>query len=170
MEALEFSVSERKLYDSIYMDVRKKFERLNEKGLVNKNYTSILAMLMRYDSPLLDPPTPITTFSHRLRRAVLHPHLVMTQEELEELENSSTSASGAVKLEDLARHESDRATASKANTAFVEATLKALNAGTGSQGDEDEGKDECPLCLDIMERPVLIPPCMHKWCVNRLVA
>lgn len=47
VEALEFSVSERKLYDSIYIDVRKKFLRLNEKGLVNKNYTSILAMLMR---------------------------------------------------------------------------------------------------------------------------
>ena len=48
METLEFSVSERKLYDSVYLDVRKKFERLNEKGLVSKNYTSILAMLMRY--------------------------------------------------------------------------------------------------------------------------
>jgi hypothetical protein len=47
VETLEFSASERKLYDSIYIDVRKKFERLNEKGLVNKNYTSILAMLMR---------------------------------------------------------------------------------------------------------------------------
>ena len=53
METLEFSVSERKLYDSIYMDVRKKFERLNEKGLINKNYTSILAMLMRYGSRFL---------------------------------------------------------------------------------------------------------------------
>lgn len=48
METLEFSASERKLYDSIYIDVRKKFERLNEKGLVNKNYTGILAMLMRH--------------------------------------------------------------------------------------------------------------------------
>ncbi|KAF9650357.1 hypothetical protein BDM02DRAFT_3223262 [Thelephora ganbajun] len=148
VETLEFSVSERKLYDSIYLDVRKKFERLNEKGLVNKNYTSILAMLMR------------------LRRAVLHPHLVMTQEELEELENSSTSASGTVKLEDLVKRESDGDTVSKTNTAFVEETLKSLNAGTGTQGEEGEGRDECPLCLDIMETPVLIPPCMHKCCKN----
>lgn len=57
METLEFSVSERKLYDSVYLDVRKKFERLNEKGLVNKNYTSILAMLMRYDLPFSHPLT-----------------------------------------------------------------------------------------------------------------
>ena len=61
MEALEFSVSERKLYDSIYLDVRKKFERLNEKGLVNKNYTSILAMLMRYDLPFSYPLTLVLT-------------------------------------------------------------------------------------------------------------
>jgi DNA repair protein RAD5 len=62
VETLEFSSSERKLYDWIYMDVRKKFERLNEKGLVNKNYTSILAMLMRYDLPLLHPPALISSF------------------------------------------------------------------------------------------------------------
>ena len=62
METLEFSVSERKLYDSIYMDVRKKFERLNEKGLVNKNYTSILAMLMRYDLQLPHSPVVVMTF------------------------------------------------------------------------------------------------------------
>lgn len=59
METLEFSVSERKLYDSIYLDVRKKFQRLNEKGLVNKNYTSILAMLMRYYLLFLHLLTPI---------------------------------------------------------------------------------------------------------------
>jgi glycyl-tRNA synthetase alpha subunit len=53
VETLEFSASERKLYDSIYIDVRKKFLRLTEKGLVNKNYTSILAMLMRHDFSFL---------------------------------------------------------------------------------------------------------------------
>ena len=105
----------------------------------------------------------------RLRRAVLHPHLVMTQEELEELENSSTSTSGVVKLEDLVKHESDGVTVSKTNAAFVEETLKSLNAGSRDQGDGGEGGDECPLCLDMMETPVLIPPCMHKWCVNGLV-
>lgn len=171
METLEFSASERKLYDYIYMDVQKKFQRLNEKGLVNKNYTSILAMLMRYDLPFLHLLAPIVMFSgHRLRRAVLHPHLVMTQEELEELENSSSSTSGTVKLEDLVKHESDGATVSKTNTTFVEETLKSLNAGSGNEGDTSEGSDECPLCLDIMESPVLVPPCMHKWYVNELFA
>ena len=92
----------------------------------------------------------------------------MTQEELEELEDSSTSTSGAVKLEDLVKHESDGVTVSKTNVAFVEETLKSLNAGSGNQGDGGEGGDECPLCLDMMETPVLIPPCMHKWCDDGL--
>ena len=83
----------------------------------------------------------------------------MTQEELEELENSSTSTSGTVKLEDFVKHESDGVTVSNTNAAFVEETLKSL-------GEEGEGRDECPLCLDMMETPVLIPPCMHTWCAE----
>jgi len=93
----------------------------------------------------------------------------MTQEELEELEDSYTSNNGTVKLEDLVKREFDGVTVSKSNTAFVEETLKSLHAGPGTQGDEDETRDECPLCLDMMETPVLVPPCMHKWCANGLV-
>ena len=47
IEKLEFSPLERKIYDSLYSDAKKDFEHLSEKGLVNKNYTHILAMLMR---------------------------------------------------------------------------------------------------------------------------
>lgn len=47
VESLEFSPLERKIYDSLYNDAKRRFERLSEKGTVNKNYTSILAMLMR---------------------------------------------------------------------------------------------------------------------------
>jgi len=93
----------------------------------------------------------------------------MTQEELEELEDSSTSNDGTVKLEDLVKHEPDGVTVSTINTAFVEETLKSLHAGSGTLGDEGETRDECPLCLDMMETPVLIPPCMHRWCANGLV-
>lgn len=48
MEELEFSPLERKIYDSIYFSAKKDFDRLDAKGLVSKNYTHILAMLMRY--------------------------------------------------------------------------------------------------------------------------
>lgn len=44
---LEFSPLERKIYDSLYTDAKKNFENLNAKGLVSRNYTHILAMLMR---------------------------------------------------------------------------------------------------------------------------
>ena len=48
VETLEFSPLERKIYDSMYTDAKKNFDRLNAKGLVGKNYTHILAMLMRF--------------------------------------------------------------------------------------------------------------------------
>lgn len=44
---LEFSPLERKIYDSLYFNAKKSFDRLEEKGLVSRNYTHILAMLMR---------------------------------------------------------------------------------------------------------------------------
>jgi DNA repair protein RAD5 len=47
VENLEFTPLERKIYDSIYLSVKKDYERLNAKGLVSRNYTHILAMLMR---------------------------------------------------------------------------------------------------------------------------
>jgi len=51
VDYLEFSPLERKIYDSIFFDAKKDFEQLTAKGLVNKNYTHILALLMRYVSP-----------------------------------------------------------------------------------------------------------------------
>ena len=48
MQTLEFTPLERKIYDSLYLSVKKDYERLNAKGLVSKNYTHILAMLMRW--------------------------------------------------------------------------------------------------------------------------
>lgn len=47
MEKLEFSPLEHKLYDSIYATVKLNFDQLSAKGLITKNYTHILAMLMR---------------------------------------------------------------------------------------------------------------------------
>ena len=55
IESLEFSPLERKIYDSLYSDAKRRFEKLNEKGVVSKNYTSILAMLMGFVMPLYRP-------------------------------------------------------------------------------------------------------------------
>lgn len=48
VEELEFSPLERKIYDSIFLSAKRNFEQLDAKGLLGKNYTHILAMLMRY--------------------------------------------------------------------------------------------------------------------------
>lgn len=47
IEILRFSTAEQKIYDSIYDTAKRSFDQLNAKGLVGKNYTHILAMLMR---------------------------------------------------------------------------------------------------------------------------
>lgn len=47
IETLQLSAAERKIYDSIYDTAKRDFDQLNAKGLVGKNYTHILAMLMR---------------------------------------------------------------------------------------------------------------------------
>ena len=47
VEELDFSPLERKIYDSIYFSAKRDFEQLEAKGLVSRNYTHILAMLMR---------------------------------------------------------------------------------------------------------------------------
>lgn len=47
MEELEFTPLERKFYDSIYHSAKRNFEQLDAKGLVSRNYTHILAMLMK---------------------------------------------------------------------------------------------------------------------------
>jgi len=51
---------ERKIYDSIYAEAKRDYEQLNARGLVSRNYTHILAMLMRYGIDL-----------HELRRSLI---------------------------------------------------------------------------------------------------
>lgn len=134
MENLEFSPLERKIYDSIYVSVKRNFENLNAQGLVSKNYTHILAMLMR------------------LRRAVLHPNLALASDEKIA---SSTSGDGTVDVNDMIN---DFAQAEKegegSTNLFAQGVLENLG--------EDDGL-ECPICLDVMERPMVIPECMHQW-------
>ena len=56
IETLHFSAAEQKFYDSIYDTAKRKFDQLNAQGLVGKNYTHILAMLMR---SVVDRRSPI---------------------------------------------------------------------------------------------------------------
>ncbi|KAK0233552.1 SNF2 family N-terminal domain-containing protein [Armillaria fumosa] len=142
VENLEFSMAERKLYDSIYNSIKKNFDQLSAKGLIGKNYTHILAMLMR------------------LRRAVLHPSLVLSSEEDRAL---SPSGDGFIEIKDiLGAFQEDEGSSSGSNI-FAQNALANLGEDTS----------ECPICMDVMEKPMLVPECMHKCCkdcINMFIA
>ncbi|KIY73614.1 hypothetical protein CYLTODRAFT_416990 [Cylindrobasidium torrendii FP15055 ss-10] len=140
---LEFSMAERKIYDAIYVNVKKNFDSLQSKGLVGKNYTNLLAMLMR------------------LRRAVLHPSLVLNHEEERAM---SPAGDGIVDVQELLARlkggNKDSSTSSQeteSTNVFASDVLSKLN-------NDDEDSAECPICLDVMERPVIVSECMHKTC------
>jgi len=125
------------IYDSIYGHAKQDYERLYAKGLVGKNYTHILAMLMK------------------LRRAVLHPHLVVDPDEPDEKDPKN----GVIDVDEIMEGVADSSSARNAFAADVLANLK--NA-------EEEG--ECPICLDIMESPTIIPSCMHRCCKDCILS
>ncbi|KAI3622763.1 dna repair protein rad5 [Moniliophthora roreri] len=133
IENLEFSPMERKIYDSIYLSAKKNFDALSAKGLLSKNYTHILAMIMK------------------LRRAVLHPSLVLEEEGGRAL---SPAGDGTIDINDLIKKFAEDQDGDATNT-FAETVLANLH--------EDDTK-ECPICLDVMETPMVIPECMHQCC------
>lgn len=141
VENLEFSPLERKIYDSIYISAKRNFEQLSAKGLVSKNYTHILAMLMR------------------LRRAVLHPNLVLTPDDERAL---SPAGDGTVDVNDMIRRFADsEGTGEENKNSFAEQVLANLTDGDAS---------ECPICLDVMETPMIIPECIHQCCKDCILA
>lgn len=157
MENLEFSPLERKIYDSLYKNAKRNFDRLSEKGLVSKNYTHILAMLMRYvvysSSPYMIQER-IYDAILRLRRAVLHPNLVLSNPD--GLKKAGSSKDEAIDVDELIRKFSNEDEGDNNN--FAEDVLSNLA--------QEDSKAECPICLDVMDMPMVIPQCMHQWYAN----
>ncbi|KAI0334349.1 hypothetical protein GY45DRAFT_1318351 [Cubamyces sp. BRFM 1775] len=141
VEMLEFSPLERKIYDSLYSDAKKDFEHLNEKGLVSRNYTHILAMLMR------------------LRRAVLHPNLVLASNET--VASKAPSSGAAVNVNELIERFGKGENTAGDSKVYAEGVLANL-------GQEEDA--ECPICFDVMETPTILPDCMHQCCKDCIIA
>ncbi|KAF8628247.1 hypothetical protein AX15_004022 [Amanita polypyramis BW_CC] len=142
VENLQFTPLERKIYDSIYTSAKKDYERLKAKGLVSKNYTHILAMLMR------------------LRRAVLHPNLVLSVSDDED--GKLSKIDDTVSVEDLVKHFTNgKQTHEGTPSIFVEKVLSDL---------ANDDYAECPICLDAMQVPVLLPGCLHQCCKDCILA
>ncbi|KAI0732417.1 SNF2 family N-terminal domain-containing protein [Fomitopsis betulina] len=139
VENLEFSPLERKIYDSLYTDAKKNFDKLSEKGLVSRNYTHILAMLMR------------------LRRAVLHPNLVLSSD----AEGINASSKGVIDVDSLVKQFGEGNDSASDSKVFAEGVLANL--------DGEEGQ-ECPICFDVMDTPTIIPNCLHQSCKDCIVA
>ncbi|KZT30927.1 hypothetical protein NEOLEDRAFT_1153350 [Neolentinus lepideus HHB14362 ss-1] len=130
---LEFTLTERKIYDSIYTSAKRNFEDLNARGLLGKNYTHILAMLMR------------------LRRAVLHPSLIQSADKDESIE-----VDDQVHITSMIKE-----FVGEGSGVFAEAVLGNL---------DKSDQVECPLCLDVMDNPMIIPGCIHQCCKDCIVA
>ncbi|KAI5124124.1 hypothetical protein M0805_000937 [Coniferiporia weirii] len=139
-EYLEFSPLERRIYDDLYSNAKIDFDRLNAGGLVGKKYTHILAMLMK------------------LRRAVLHPSLVLTKSDGER--SAVVSEAGSVDVNEMIKQFKKTECGGDDDT-YAQTVLNNLSM------QEDE---ECPICMDFMEEPMLIPVCAHKCCKDCVLA
>jgi DNA repair protein RAD5 len=80
----------------------------------------------------------------RLRRAVLHPNLVLIPDD----KAHAPAGDEAVDINDMIR------TGEGGQNNFAEEVLANLT---------DAEASECPICLDVMETPMIIPECMHQW-------
>ncbi|TFY55395.1 hypothetical protein EVG20_g9332 [Dentipellis fragilis] len=147
IDTLRFSTAERKIYDSIYTDAKRDFEQLNAKGLVSRNYTHILAMLMK------------------LRRAVLHPSLVLSEDEQAEVPSGdgrvdvNSMIKRFAKMEDSEGGSGNGSGSSTPNgNAYAEGVLNNLSSQVKQEADE------CPICMDVMDLPMMFPECIHRCC------
>ena len=109
-------------------------------------------MLMRFVSLFCSFYT-VQLNSYSLRRAVLHPNLVLSAED-----ESDPRSSGEVDINSMIRRFSKDEGISDGNDSnvFAEGVLANLS--------DLESDGECPICLDVMLSPMIIPNCMHRWC------
>ncbi|KAJ3890429.1 DNA repair protein RAD5 [Lentinula edodes] len=95
--------------------------------------------------------THILAMLMRLRRAVLHPNLVFTKNDERAL---SPSGDGIVDVNEMIKKFAEN---EEQSNVFAETVLADLD-------DQAEGASECPICLDVMEIPMIVPECLHRCC------
>ena len=95
-----------------------------------------------------------------LRRAVLHPSLVLTADD----DDVTPQGDGSVDINAMIRRftSGNNADGEKNENSQSSGNTYAENVLTNLSQDDPEA-DECPICFDIMERPMVFPRCMHKW-------
>lgn len=98
------------------------------------------------------PQLSILNLPNSLRRAVLHPSLVVSGANGERTKLSTSD--GVVDIDAMIQQFAQGENSPNLNSAFVEDVLANLSA------DENA---ECPICLDVMQYPMVIPGCLHQW-------
>lgn len=90
----------------------------------------------------------------RLRRAVLHPHLVFTEKDGRALSPAGDN-NGIVDVNEMIKKFTED---NEQSNVFAETVLANLE-------DEVGDGSECPICLDVISTPMIVPGCLHKWFV-----
>ena len=91
----------------------------------------------------------------RLRRAVLHPNLVLSSND--RASSRAPSGSGTIDVQELIEKFGEGENSVGDSKVYAEGVLANL-------GQEEDA--ECPICFDVMETPVILPDCMHQWYVQ----
>lgn len=88
-----------------------------------------------------------------MRRAVLHPSLVLSTSDNKNSKAAATKS--VVNVEDLVkRFVEGKQLDEEAPNVFVEKVLSDLASDDCA---------ECPICLDAMQFAVILPECLHQW-------
>ncbi|KAF9074978.1 SNF2 family N-terminal domain-containing protein [Rhodocollybia butyracea] len=95
--------------------------------------------------------THILAMLMRLRRACLHPNLVFTANDERAL---SPVGDGIVNVNEMIKKFAEDEDQS---SVFAQAVIADLD-------DQAEVPSECPVCLDVMESPMIVPECLHRCC------
>lgn len=91
----------------------------------------------------------VTQTIRRLRRAVLHPNLVLSSD----AEGINASSKGVIDVDSLVKQFGEGNDSASDSKVFAEGVLANL--------DGEEGQ-ECPICFDVMDTPTIIPNCLHQ--------
>lgn len=83
---------------------------------------------------------------------MLHPSLVLSEDTGGE-GTSDEAASSSLNVNDMIKQFAQDEDSDQTGETYAHTVLKNLSV---------EVDEECPICMDIMEDPVLIPVCMHK--------
>lgn len=89
---------------------------------------------------------------------MLHPNLVISDPD--GLKRAGSSKDEAIDVDDLIKKFSSEDEST--NNSFAEDVLSNLA--------QEDSKAECPICMDVMDSPMVIPQCMHQCCKDCIVA